>query len=147
MKMLPWLVDTPANFNERCKELPHSEDAIADALALASCELNLNQAYRLHRVIEKSERLRTSLAGKLEHFKLGIVSNGTLDLLLPMLAITALRRGVSQQGHPAAARRRRAVPAFAPGGAAHPRRGPGRAGEGCQARGRRAGHGRAARER
>ncbi|MCB1700838.1 MAG: HAD-IIIC family phosphatase [Pseudomonadales bacterium] len=94
MKMLPWLVDTPANFNERCKELPHSEDAIADALALASCELNLNQAYRLHRVIEKSERLRTSLAGKLEHFKLGIVSNGTLDLLLPMLAITALRRGV-----------------------------------------------------
>lgn len=94
MKMLPWLVDTPADFKQRCEQLLNSGDPVAELLQLANTELSLNQAYRLYRLMSASPELHESLAGRLERFKLGIVSNGTLDLLLPMLVVTALRRGI-----------------------------------------------------
>lgn len=95
MKMLPWLVDTPADFNQRCKRLATSEDCVEELLLLANSALTVNQAYRLHRIIQNSSDIQAALQGRLERFTLGMVSNGTLDLVLPILTISALRRGIA----------------------------------------------------
>ena len=95
MQLLPWLVNAPADFNDRCKRLKDSEDTIADITALATTELSVNQCHRLQRFIATSTDTKNQLSTRLDCFKLGLVSNGTTDLLIPGLIISALRYGIS----------------------------------------------------
>ena len=95
MRQLPWLIDTPADFQDRCKHLEDNNDAVSEVISLARSELSVNQSHRLHRLIRKSAALEDGLRERLDTFKLGVVSNGTSDLLIPMLAISALRHGIA----------------------------------------------------
>ena len=94
MKLLPWLIEAPANFNSLCESLSDSDDILNDAIALAKMELTVNQSHRLYRTISKSEPIKLALSAGIGSFKLGIVSNGTIDLLLPSLVVSALRHGI-----------------------------------------------------
>ena len=93
---LAWLPPPPPDFSEQCKKLPTS--AGAEALgsgiqALASHALDENQANRLAKLIKKAVAAGHSLR-PLTPFKLGILSNSTVDLIVPVLVASAARHGI-----------------------------------------------------
>ncbi|MFV0277946.1 MAG: HAD-IIIC family phosphatase [Parahaliea sp.] len=90
---LPWLLSAPDDFNEQCKALL-SGTSDSDPLALCRHALTLNQANRLMRAIDGNAMLTDALGAQLTRFRLGIVSNATLDLLVPLIRASALRRGI-----------------------------------------------------
>ena len=92
---LPWLPRLSPDFKSR---LTASQDnAEADwgigLSALAQQALGLNQAMSLARAVKHLKALRPTRS--LTSFKLAIVSNGTLDFIVPFLEATALRYGLS----------------------------------------------------
>lgn len=91
---LPWLPDTPEGFNARCAELPNCVDVVKELQELAAFGLTLNQSNRLVRSIEKADGVKAELAKALPCFKLGLVSNAMVDLILPGLTTAALRHGI-----------------------------------------------------
>ena len=62
--------------------------------ALANHALNEDQLSRLGRAITEARVDRGALS-PLAPFRLGIVSNGTIDLLAPMLVASAARHGLA----------------------------------------------------
>ena len=91
---LPWLPRASLDFRARLQAIDaHASDDWAGPMqSLATEALSLNQAMSMSRVLQKLARDRPSRA--LTGFKLGIVSNATVDFLKPMLEVAALRHGV-----------------------------------------------------
>jgi FkbH-like protein len=92
---LEWLPRAPADFAARVKNLEHGEGPPGRRVqALAQYALDLNQLTRLGKAID---RLRSG-GGPIEAlvpFRLAILSNSTLDFLVPALVATAARQGIA----------------------------------------------------
>ena len=91
---LAWLPKPPADFSTQCKELATgSSDALGTKIrALATHALDERQLSRLGRTIRSLQLSGASLA-PLVPFRLGLIGNGTLDLIVPVLVATAARHG------------------------------------------------------
>jgi len=95
MHELPWLPSTLPDFNERCSHIADSENLIDEVRLLANCCISINQSNRLARAINKlTDENRNKLSGAFSPFKLGLVSNATMDLFVPSFIVSALRKGI-----------------------------------------------------
>ena len=91
---LNWLVPAPGDFAPRCKALASDGSAGGAVLReLATRAMDLNQLARLARAIGEMKKASRSFH-PLTPFRLGIVSNGTIDYLAVALAATAPRYGL-----------------------------------------------------
>jgi len=92
---LQWLQRTPQDFPAKLKALGNSTNSLGYELqALASHALDLNQLTKLAKVIAKTRADGISVA-PLSPFKLAILSNSTIDMLVPALVATAARHGIA----------------------------------------------------
>lgn len=90
---LQWLPRVPAEFSRELKELDGSTEPLGTALrGLASFGLDLNQLTKVSRFIGKARTAGKSLA-PLAPFKLAVLSNSTIDLVVPALVGSAVRHG------------------------------------------------------
>ena len=95
MHKLPWLLTPPSNFGDRCAQLINSNSVYSDLSTLASYSLSINQANRLYRMVGKLDDSRTGeLLQSFGSLKLGILSNATIDLMIPLMFTSALRHGI-----------------------------------------------------
>jgi FkbH-like protein len=96
---LHWLPRAPQDFSQRLKDLANSADSIGSGLqSLAMYALDLNQLTKLARTIEKlraEQKLDKKGIGPLVPFRLAVLSNSTMDLVVPALVASAARHGVS----------------------------------------------------
>ena len=93
---LAWLPRPPADFKQRLGEAM-ALDAPGPALrALATHALDAANLRRLSAAVAALAARGTSLA-PLAPFRLGVLGNGTLDLIVPALVGSALRHGVALQ--------------------------------------------------
>jgi hypothetical protein len=91
---LAWLPSPPADFRQRCRALTNATGPLGRELrTLASYALNESQLARLSAAIAERMRSGADLA-PLTPLKLGLVGNGTLDLVAPALTASAARHGV-----------------------------------------------------
>jgi FkbH-like protein len=95
-RTLSWLPAPPTDFSARCRSLPDSggDDLGKQARALATYALDEHQLARLGRAIDTARSKGRSLA-PLTPFRLGLLGNGTLDLIVPALVATAARHGIA----------------------------------------------------
>jgi FkbH-like protein len=92
---LQWLPPSPADYSARLKALAAASAPLGRELqALAQYSLDLNQLTRLARVIGKARSEGNSLA-PLTPFRLAVLSNSTVDLIVPTLVASAARHGVA----------------------------------------------------
>jgi FkbH-like protein len=92
---LQWLPRVPEDFSDRLKAVRNSADPPGRALqALASYFLDLNQLNKLAKTIEKARAAGTSL-DPLTPFRLAVLSNSTIDLVVPALVASAARHGIA----------------------------------------------------
>jgi FkbH-like protein len=98
---LAWLPPPPPDFSARCRSLEFMAEPGAAARTLATHALDQNQLTRLGRAIGKYIADGRSLS-PLENFRIGLISNGTLDLIIPVLVATAVRHGIALECIPAA---------------------------------------------
>lgn len=86
---LPWLPVPPADFRSQVRNLSASwPDARKQAQRLAVTRVDFNQLHALGQAVARLA------ADDHDVLRLGVLSNGTIDLLLPTLAASALRHGV-----------------------------------------------------
>jgi FkbH-like protein len=91
---LAWLPKAPDDFYQRCKELISSSERMGkEVQALASFSLDFNQLERLAKAIGKLRGSGGSVA-PLTPFKLGLLSNSTVDFIVPALVASAARHGI-----------------------------------------------------
>lgn len=90
---LSWLPEPPPDFAQQCKSLQTESEPAAALRSLATCSLNENQLNRLAKTLAKIQASGASLM-PLARFRLGILSNSTVDFIVPALTATALRYGV-----------------------------------------------------
>jgi len=95
MHELSWLPEPQADFNEKCSQLGDGSLSIGSLRALVNSKLSLNQSNRLFREINKLppgelEKIKSEFS----LFKLGLVSNSTVDLFIPSFFTSALRHGI-----------------------------------------------------
>jgi FkbH-like protein len=95
---LQWLPRAPLEFSERLKSVGNSPDRLGSELqALALHALNLNQLTKLAKTIEAA-RADAISAGKtldpLVPFRLAVLSNSTIDMIVPALVASAARHGI-----------------------------------------------------
>lgn len=92
---LSWLPRPPEDFSLRCKGLATTGLDLAKQIRfLATHALNEQQLSRLGRAIVSIRKQGQSLQ-PLAPFRLGLIGNGTLDLIVPVLIATAARHGFS----------------------------------------------------
>jgi FkbH-like protein len=92
---LQWLPRAPDDFSDRLKAVRNSAGPSGRALqALASYFLDLNQLNKLAKTIEKARAVGTSL-DPLTPFRLAVLSNSTIDLIVPALVASAARHGIA----------------------------------------------------
>jgi FkbH-like protein len=96
---LQWLSRAPLDFSERLKSLDKSHGPLGCELqALALHALNLNQLTKLAKAIEAA-RADASSDGKaldpLVPFRLAVLSNSTVDMIVPALVASAARHGIA----------------------------------------------------
>ncbi len=91
---LAWLPRTPDDFAASCKALADNPTPGAAIRALASHGLDGDQLSRLGRTVARAVKEGRSLA-PLQPFRLGLIGNGTLDLLVPTLVASAARHGLA----------------------------------------------------
>jgi FkbH-like protein len=92
---LAWLPAPPADFSSRCKKLPECVTGFGiETRALGTHALDEHQLARLGRAIEAVRAKGGSLT-PLTPFRLGVLGNGTLDLIVPVLVATAARHGIA----------------------------------------------------
>lgn len=90
---LSWLPRPPEDFSSRCKGLATSDVDLGKQIRfLATHALNEQQLSRLGRTIVSAREQGHSLQ-PLAPFRLGLIGNGTLDLIVPVLVATAARHG------------------------------------------------------
>ncbi len=93
-RVLGWLPRAPEDFHAACKALAAGPAPGAGFRALANHGLNDNQLTRLGRAITGAMADGRSVA-PLQPFRLGLIGNGTLDLLVPQLVASAARHGLA----------------------------------------------------
>jgi FkbH-like protein len=96
-RSLSWLPAAPPDFSARCRAVfdQNSETAIGSRLqSLASYALEENPLNHLAHAISKAQKSQTSLQ-PLVPFGLGVLSNSTLDFIVPALVATAARYGIA----------------------------------------------------
>ena len=92
---LQWLPRAPRDFAGRLKAFGTSAESLGRELgALAMHALDLNQLTKLAKVIDRARREGKSLE-PLVPFRLAVLSNSTIDLLVPALTASAARHGVA----------------------------------------------------
>src|SRR6266481_6336408 len=92
---LRWLPRSPLDFREQLKGLEHSTGHLGHELqSLALHALDLNQLTKLARTIDKLRGEGRSLH-PLVPFRLAVLSNSTVDLIVPALVATAARYGIA----------------------------------------------------
>jgi FkbH-like protein len=90
---LQWLPRPPQDFSTQLKAAGSSSELLGTAIrSLASFSLDLNQLTKLARVIGRAQSEGASLH-PLEPFRLAILSNSTVDLIVPALIASAARHG------------------------------------------------------
>ena len=96
-RSLSWLPAPPPDFSARCRAVldQDSEAALGSRLqSLASFALDENQLNHLARAMSKAHKSGASLQ-PLVPFRLGVLSNSTLDFIVPALVATAARHGIA----------------------------------------------------
>ena len=94
-RKLSWLPAAPADFTAQCRRLfAEADGAGSRAGALAMHSLDENQLAKLGKTIESARQQGQSLA-PLAPFRLGLLGNGTLDLIAPALTASAARYGIA----------------------------------------------------
>ncbi len=92
---LQWLPRTPENFSERLKAVGTIDGPVGRELqSLAAFGLNLNQLTKLAKALGKARAEGKSL-DPLVPFKLAVLSNSTIDMMVPALIASAARRGIA----------------------------------------------------
>jgi FkbH-like protein len=92
---LRWLPPAPKDFSDRLKALGNSPGRLGHELqALAQHGLNLNQLTKLAKAIALAKTDGRSL-DPLVAFRLAVLSNSTIDLVVPALVASAARRGIA----------------------------------------------------
>jgi FkbH-like protein len=96
---LQWLPRAQREFSERLKALPDSDGPLGcEFQALALHALDLNQLTKLAKAIGKAQTQAKS-GGKpldpLVPFRLAVLSNSTIDLIVPALVASAARHGIA----------------------------------------------------
>ena len=92
---LSWLPKAPQSFSPDCRAALESKEELGQRLQnLAKYSLNGNQLCRLAKVISTARGTGRSLES-LTPFRLGVLSNSTLDFIVPALEATALRHGIA----------------------------------------------------
>jgi hypothetical protein len=92
---LAWLPKPKDDLRSRCKALLSAKDGVGqEIIKLASQALDSNQLTSLAKSIDRLRDQGTRLA-PLTPFRLGILGNGTLDLLVGPLVATAARFGIA----------------------------------------------------
>ncbi|HEX8594780.1 MAG TPA: HAD-IIIC family phosphatase [Pseudomonas sp.] len=92
---LPWLVQPPADFSARCRELkPGTPDLGRKIQALANFAMDGNHLEKLAKSIRKLQAAETSLE-PLTQIRLGILGNGTQDFVVPAIVASAARHGLA----------------------------------------------------
>ena len=92
---LPWLPPPPKDFRELLSTLPSSSGDLGRALIHASgYALDSSQLYRLAKTYEKVSAKEKGHNG-LTPVRLGILSNATVELLLPAIIASGLRYGLA----------------------------------------------------
>src|SRR5271168_1601006 len=92
---LQWLLPAPKDFSDKLKALDNSPDPLGGELqTLAQHSLNLNQLTKLAKAIARANTDGKSL-DPLVPFRLAVLSNSTIDLVVPALVASAARRGIA----------------------------------------------------
>jgi FkbH-like protein len=92
---LQWLPHAPAAFAETLKALGSSGDVLGNELqALALHALDLNQLTKMARAIDRA-RSNGKVLDPLIPFRLAVLSNATIDLIVPALVASAARHGIA----------------------------------------------------
>jgi FkbH-like protein len=92
---LQWLPRASLQFPERLKGLAHAAGPLGHEIqALASTALDLNQLTKLGKAIVKATSAGKSL-DPLSPFKLAVLSNSTIDMLVPALVASSARHGIA----------------------------------------------------
>lgn len=90
---LQWLPRAPEDFSARLKALGSSFTG-RGALELAAFGLDLNQLTKLAKVLGKAREQGTAIE-PLIPFRLAVISNATIDLIVPALVASAARYGIA----------------------------------------------------
>jgi FkbH-like protein len=92
---LSWLPQPPADFSLRCRAVLDSVTDIGGRLqALASFALDENRLNHLAKQITKARESPTDLK-PLVPFRLGVLSNSTVEFIIPAMVGTAARHGIA----------------------------------------------------
>jgi FkbH-like protein len=94
---LAWLPRPPADFGQRGRAaLADGHGIGAQVQALAGCALNTNQLVRLARMMDTAGAAGKSLEPLLP-FRLAVLGNAVLDVVVPALRASAARYGIAAQ--------------------------------------------------
>jgi FkbH-like protein len=92
---LSWLPKAPQEFSAECRAALESQEGLGRRLqSLAKYSLDGNQLSRLAKVVSAARQGGKTLE-PLTPFRLGVLSNSTLDFIIPALEATALRHGIA----------------------------------------------------
>lgn len=92
---LQWLPRVEREFPEKLKSLENSTTSLGREIqTLASYGLDLNQLTKLAKFIDRS-RLEGKSLNPLVPLRMGVLSNSTIDLIVPALVTSAARHGIA----------------------------------------------------
>ena len=92
---LQWLPRVQREFPEKLKSLENSTTSLGREIqTLASYGLDLNQLTKLAKFIDRS-RLEGKSLNPLVPLRMGVLSNSTIDLIVPALVTSAARHGIA----------------------------------------------------
>src|SRR5215469_4762023 len=91
---LQWLPRAPQDFSAKLRDLKNAGDATGlKLLELAAHALDLNQLTKLSKSVARAQAEGKKLA-PLTPFRVAVLSNSTIDLVVPALAASAVRHGI-----------------------------------------------------
>ena len=92
---LSWLPAAPADFSAQCRAVLESEGDLGGRIrSLATHALDENELNRLAKLLNKARQTGRTLK-PLTEFRLGVLSNSTVDFIVPALVATAARHGIA----------------------------------------------------